>query len=215
MSAPRRLASILLLSTGLLLAAHPAAADVEQVVAGLREQRLFISPQSAVRPDAGAVLAAQDAAAVPTYVAVVTQTDVDAEELGVDGLLLQIVEQLAEPGAVVLLVTDGQEIQARDGGRSGADSSAVLERVLAARLDEPFTPANLTAAIVDFVEQVDQQARSAPAGRDTTLRTIGLTGLVVVAGLGGGGWLYGRAQRRLPDPSWPGASGREKGTMGS
>ncbi len=215
MSAPRRLASILLMSTGLLLAAHPAAADVEQVVAGLREQRLFISPQSAVRPDAGAVLAALDAAAVPTYVAVVTQTDVDAEELGVDGLLLQIVEQLAEPGAVVLLVTDGQELQARDGGRSGTDSSAVLERVLAARLDEPFTPANLTAAIVDFIEQVDQQARSAPAGRDTTLRTIGLTGLVVVAALGGGGWLYGRAQRRLPDPSWPGASGREKGTMGS
>lgn len=215
MSAPRRLASILLLSTGLLLAAHPAAADVEQVVAGLREQRLFISPQSAVRPDAGAVLAALDAAAVPTYVAVVTQTDVDAEELGVDGLLLQIVEQLAEPGAVVLLVTDGQELQARDGGRSGADSSAVLERVLAARLDQPFTPANLTAAIVDFVEQVDQQARSAPAGRDTTLRTIGLTGLVVVAALGGGGWLYGRAHRRLLDPSWPGASGREKGTMGS
>lgn len=214
MSAPRRLASILLLSTGLLLAAHPAAADAEQVVAGLREQRLFISPQSAVRPDAGAVLAALDAAAVPTYVAVVTQTDVDAEELGVDGLLLQIVEQLAEPGAVVLLVTDGQEFQARDGGRSGADSSAVLERVLAARLDQPFTPANLTAAIVDFVEQVDQQARSAPAGRDTTLRTIGLTGLVVVAALGGGGWLYGRAQLRLPDPNWPGASGREKGTMG-
>jgi hypothetical protein len=215
MSAPRRLASILLLSTGLLLAAHPAAADVEQVVAGLREQRLFISPQSAVRPDAGAVLAALDAAAVPTYVAVVTQTDVDAEELGVDGLLLQIVEQLAEPGAVVLLVTDGQELQARDGGRSGGDSSVVLERVLATRLDQPFTPANLTAAIVDFVEQVDQQARSAPAGRDTTLGTIGLTGLVVVVALGGGGWLYGRAQRRLPDPNWPGASGREKGTMGS
>ncbi|MBW3640365.1 MAG: hypothetical protein KY451_11030 [Actinobacteria bacterium] len=215
MSAPRRLASILLLSAGLLLAAHPAAADAEQVVANLREQRLFIAPESAVRPDAGAVLAALDAAAVPTYVAVVPQADVDAEELGVDGLLLQIVEQLAEPGAVVLLVTDGQELQARDGGRSGADPSAVLERVLASRLDQPFTPANLTAAVVDFVEQVDQQAQTAPAGRDTTLRTVGLTGLVVVAALGGGGWLYGRAQRRLPDPSWPGASGREEGTMGS
>jgi len=215
MSAARRLASILILPTGLLLAAHPAAADVEQVVAGLRDQRLYAAPDSAIQPDAGAVLAALDAAAVPTYVAVVPQADADAEELGVDGLLLQIVEQLAEPGAVVLLVTDGQELQARDGGLSGADPSAVLERVLASRLNEPFTPANLTAAVVDFVEQVDLQAQTAPAGRDTTLRTVGLTGLVVVAALGGGGWLYGRAQRRLPDPAWSGASGQEKGSMGS
>ncbi len=215
MSAARRLGWVVLLSTGLLLAAHPAAADVEQVVAGLRDQRLYVATDSAIRPDAGAVLAALDAAAVPTYVAVVPQSDADAEELGVDGLLLQIVEQLAEPGAVVLLVTDGQELQARDGGVSGADPSAVLERVLGARLNEPFTPATLTAAVVDFVGQVDQQAQSVPAGRDTTLRTVGLTGLVVVAALGGGGWLYGRAQRRLPDPGWTGASGQERGSMGS
>lgn len=192
----RRLAFLLLLlATALLAGALPAAASVEQLVDGLRADRLQVSPASTISPDRDAVLAALDEAAVPTYVVVVPQSDADAEELGIDGLLLRIVDRLAEPEAIVLLVTDGQELQAREGGSSGADPATALDRVLQERLDEPFTPATLTGAILEFVDRVSQQAE--PAAGGTTRRTVGLVGLVAVAALGGGGWLYLRGQRRV------------------
>lgn len=192
----RRIATLLLLlATALLAGALPAAASVEQLVDGLRADRLQVSPASTISPDRDAVLAALDEAAVPTYVVVVRQSDADAEELGIDGLLLRILDRLAEPEAVVLLVTDGQELQARDGGSAGADPAAALDQVLQERLDEPFTPATLTGAILEFVDRVSQEAK--PVAGGTTRRTVGLVGLVAVAALGGGGWLYVRGQRRL------------------
>ncbi|MGI8537816.1 MAG: hypothetical protein ACR2K2_15350 [Mycobacteriales bacterium] len=172
-----------------------SAASVEQVVDGLRVNRLYVAPASAISPDRDAVLAALDEAEVPTYVVVVPQSDADAEELGIDGLLLRIVDRFAEREAVVLLVTDGQELQARDGGRAGADPTVALDRVLQARLDEPFTAATLTGAILEFTDRMSQGA--GPVAGGTTRRTVGLVGLVSVAALGGGGWLYIRAQRRV------------------
>ncbi len=207
----RRIATLLLLlATALLTGAFPAAASVEQLVDGLRADRLQVAPASTISPDRDAVQAALDEAAVPTYVVVVPQSDADAEELGIDGLLLRIVDRLAEPEAVVLLVTDGQELQARDGGNAGADPAVALDQVLRERLDEPFTPATLTGAIVEFVDRVSQEAR--PVAGGTTRRTVGLVGLVAVAALGGGGWLYVRGQRRVlaSDPLTTHAHGEQE-----
>ena len=67
----RRTATLLLLSTtALLTGALPAAATVEQIVDGMRKDRLYVGASSAISPDREAVLAALDEAAVVTYVAV-------------------------------------------------------------------------------------------------------------------------------------------------
>lgn len=197
----RPLAPLLLLTAVTLLGAAPAAADVEQVVSGLRAERLYVAPTADISLDRDAVLGALEESAVPTYVAVVPQSEADAEELGIDGLLLRIVEGLEDPRAVVLVVTDGQELQAGEGGLSGVDPGSLLDQVLVARLDEPFTPATLTSAVLDFTERVNDDARSGPASSGPTRREVGLVGLVAVAALGGGGWLYVRGQRRVLAPT--------------
>lgn len=220
----RPLTVLLAVVAAVVLSAAPAAADVDEVLAGLREDPLFVSQESSVTLDQAAVREALEDLRVPTYVVVVPQSEVDSQELGIDGLTLRIVEGLADPEAVVVVVTDAQELQAADGGRAGVDASAVLDRVLADRLDEPFGPATLTSALVDFAAQVDEGAPVAtvpgePAG--STRRTIGLVGLVTVAALGGGGWLYLRAQRRVlasapltrddltpAEPGWQGVADR-------
>ena len=197
----RRLTVLVLLAVATLLgSAAPAAASVDEVLAGLRESRLHVSQESTVTPDQAVVRAALERTRVPVYAVVVPQEEADAQELGIDGLMLRVVEGLGDPEAVVVVVTDGQELQAGDGGRSGVDASAVLDAVLASRLDQPFGPATLTGALVDFAELVDAGGPAAPAAAEpqgSTRRTVGLVGLVAVAALGGGGWLYARGQRRL------------------
>ena len=193
----RRLALLLLvLGAALLGSASAAAAGVEEVVSGLREQPLYVDPASAVQPEAGVVLDALEDAAVPTYIVVVPQADAAAQELGIDGLLLRIVERLDRPDAVVLVVTDGEELQV-SGGIPGVDAVGVLDRVLRARLEQPFTSQTLTGALVDFTEQVSAEAPQEGLG---TRRTVGLAGLVAVAVLTAG-WLYVRARRRVLDPA--------------
>lgn len=193
----RRAALLLLvLGAALLSTAAPAAAGVDEVVRGLREQPLYVDPQSAVQPDAAVVLDALEEAAVPTYVVVVPQADAAADELGIDGLLLRIVERLDRPDAVVLVVTDGEELQV-SGGIPGVDAVAALDRVLTARLEQPFNSQTLTGALVEFTDQVSAQA---PQEGGVSRRTVGLTGLVVVAVLTAA-WLYVRAQRRVLDPA--------------
>ena len=188
------------LLAAVLLPAAPAAASVEEILASLAEDPLHVSQESSVTPDQAVVRAALEDARVPTYVVVVPQSQVDEQELGIDGLTLRVVEGLADPEAVVVIVTDGQELQAADGGRAGVDASAVLDQVLADRLDQPFGPATLTGALVDFAAIVDEGApvTAAPGEAPRSLRrTIGLVGLIAVAALGGGGWFYTRAQRRV------------------
>ncbi len=196
----RATAALLLLLTACLLGSGtPAQASVNEIVAGLGAEPLYVAPASAVRPAAGVVRAALDEAAVPVYIAVVPQAEADAEELGIDGLLLRITDQLARPDAVVLVVTDGQELQAGGGQSSGVRPVEALDRVLAARLEEPFTAQTLTGALVEFTQQVDAGAPLSTAERGLTRRTVGLAGLVAVAALAAG-WLYVRAQRRALSP---------------
>ncbi len=198
----RRLPALLLVLGAVLGGtAAAAAAEVDEVVRGLREQPLYVDPDSTVQPDAGVVLDALEEAAVPIYVVVVPQADAAAQELGIDGLVLRIVERLDRPDAVVLVVTDGEELQV-SGGIPGVDAVAALDRVLRARLEQPFTSQTLTGALVDFTEQVSADA---PRAGGVSRRTVGLTGLVAVAVLTAG-WLYVRAQRRVLDPApLPGA----------
>lgn len=221
----RRAAALLVLTAVVVGGALPVAAGVDEAVAGLRKQPLYVDPDSRVRPDIAVVLDALDDAAVPVFVAVVPQAAADAEQLGVDGVLLRIVERLARPEAVVLVVTDGEELQA-GGGAPGVDPVGALDRVLAARLEQPFTSQTLTGALVDFTREVSADVpEAAPGG--VSRRTVGLTGLVAVAVLTAG-WLYVRAQRRVLAPAaltasdsaedragWQGAREPDEGIVGS
>ncbi len=200
MALVRRLLLVLLgVLAALGVSALPAAATVDDVVAALHDDPLYVSADSSVTPDAAVVRTALEDVRVPTYVVVVPQADVDAQDLGTEGLLLEVLDRLGEPRAVVVVVSDGEELAAGDGGQAGVNASAVLDRVLAARLDQPFGPATLTAALVDVVQQVDagDGPRAAEQPQRSTRRTVGLVGLIAVAALGGGGWLYARAQRRV------------------
>lgn len=179
------------------------------MAAGLARQPLYVDPASAVQPDQGVVLDALDDARVPIFIAVVPQALAAAEPLGIDGLLLRLVERLERPDAVVLVVTDGEELQV-GGGSPGVDPVAALDRVLIARLEQPFTAQTLTGALVEFTERVSIEA---PQGSGVSRRTVGLTGLVAVAVLTAG-WLYARAQRRVLDPVPLTASARKEEAAG-
>lgn len=187
----------LLALVAVVLLAGPAVASPQsdEVLAGLRTDRLYVAPDSAITPDAAAVREALAGTGVPTYVAVLAQADVDSAELGIDGLMLEVVEGLADAEAVVYLVSDQGELQAGEGGASGVDAAGILDRVLDARLDKPFDGPNLTAALVDIAAQVDAQADPQQPG--STRRTVGLAGLVATVAIGGGGLLWSRSQRRL------------------
>lgn len=171
------------------------AAPVDEALRGLRQERLWVSPSSAIAPDRDVVLDALSRAPVPVHVAVVSQAEVEATELGIDGLMLQLVEGLADPKAVVLVVSDAGELQAGEGGAAGVDAAAALDRVLTARLDQPFGPETLTGAIVDLTRELEP--REVPVVEGSTRRTLGLVGLVAAVAIGGGGLLYARSQRRL------------------
>ena len=214
-------ALLLVLASALLGSATPAAAGVDEVAAGLARQPLYVDPASAVQPDQGVVLDALDDVRVPTFIAVVPQDMAAAEPLGIDGLLLRVVERLDRPDAVVLIVTDGEELQV-SGGNPGVDAVAALDRVLIARLEQPFTAATLTSALVEFTELVSAEA---PQGPGVSRRTVGLTGLVAVAVVTAA-WLYVRAQRRVLAPvaltaaagveeraGWQGARQPDQGTV--
>lgn len=178
-----------LLLSALLVVPPP----VEPVLDALREDPVYVSPDSTLTVDEERVREALRRTAVPTYVAVVPQAAVDGVELGIDGYVLQLVDGLEDPRAVVVVVTDGEELQAFEGGESGVDVEAVLDRVLQERIDEPFGPESMTGALVDVAALVDEQAPE----RRSTRRTVGVVGLLATVVLGGGGLLYARSQRRL------------------
>lgn len=192
----RLLAPLLLL--GLLLAPAAAAVDAGQVAERLAEDPLLVDPLSTVRVDEPAVRAALESVPVPTYVVVLPQAAVDTDENGIDGVLLQVVEAVDEPRAVVVVVTDGGELQAGDGGASGVDASALLDQIVQERSDEEFDGTALTGALLAFTDAV---ARGADEGAERGLegsgrRTVGVAGLVAVAVIGGG-LLWLRSQRRV------------------
>ncbi len=202
MSRARALVAVLLV---LLLAAPASAAppDLSTVASRLRQDPLYVDAASTVVPDAVAVRAALAGTPVPTYVAVLPQASADAEELGVGAVMLRVLEEVQDPTAVVLVVTDGEELQAGAGPRSGFDADAALDKVLTSRLDEPFGPRTLTGALVEFAELVRTQVRPAPVP-STSRRTVGLVGLAVTALLAGG-LVLGRRRRAAPDDAAGGA----------
>lgn len=180
-----------------LLLASPALA-VEGLLAGLRADPLYISEESLVAPDHDEVGAALAGSGVPTFVAVLPQERVDREQSGIDGVMLALLDGLDEPSAVVVVVSDQGQLQAGEGTASGLGVATMLDDVLAERINEPFSPETLTEALVDLVGRV---SAAAPASADTSARpaTLGAAVLVGLLALGGGGWLYLRAQRRLRD----------------
>ena len=192
----RLLAPLLLL--GLLLAPPALAVDAGRVAAQLADDPLLVDPRSAVRVDDAAVREALEGTPVPTYVVVLPQEEVDADENGIDGILLEVVEALDDPRAVVVVVSDGGELQAGEGGASGVDASALLDRIVQERSDQEFDGTALTGALLAFADAV---SRGADEGAERGLsgsgrRTVGVAGLVALA-VAAGGWLWLRSQRRV------------------
>lgn len=181
-----------------LIFASPALA-VEDVLDALRADPLFVSADSVVVPDSDRVAAAIADSAVPTFVAVLPQERVDLEQSGIDGVMLTLLDRLDEPSAVLVVVSDEGQLQAGEGAESSLGVSALLDQVLAERIDEPFGPDTLTDALVDLVEQVSEQAGPPVVEQSGRSATIGIAALVGLVAIGGGGALYLRGQRRLRD----------------
>ncbi|MBC7372652.1 MAG: hypothetical protein H7323_01500, partial [Frankiales bacterium] len=81
----------------------PASAGPDQILAALKVDPLYVAPASVLRPDEAAVRAALRRTAVPTYLAVVPHAEVDAGRLGIDGLMLELVDGLADRRTVALV----------------------------------------------------------------------------------------------------------------
>ncbi|MCW2679351.1 MAG: hypothetical protein JWM62_752 [Frankiales bacterium] len=192
----RWLLAVLLALTAL---AGPAAAlDTDGLAERLGDDPVLVDPRSGIRIDQDAVLEAVEAAPVPTYVLLLPQRDVDSDESGIDGVLLRVVEALDDPRAVVVVVTDAGELQAGEGGSSGVEASALLDRIVQARSEQAFNGTALTAALVEFAEGVasgsQEGAERGVSGVDR--QAVGVAGLIGVA-IVGGGVLWLRSQRKV------------------
>jgi hypothetical protein len=180
------------------LAGPAVALDTDALAERLTEDPVLVDPRSGIRIDEDAVLAAVEAAPVPTYVVLLPQRDVDGDESGIDGVLLRVVEALQDPRAVVVVVTDAGELQAGEGGSSGVEASALLDRIVQARSDQAFNGMALTGALVEFAQGVaggsDEGAERGVSGVDR--QAVGVAGLIGVA-IVGGGLLWLRTQRQV------------------
>lgn len=192
----RWLLAALLALLALAAPAHSSGTDV--LAERLREDPVLVDPRSGIRIDEAAVLAAVEAAPVPMYVLLLPQRDVDGDENGIDGVLLRVVEALRDPRAVVVVVTDAGELQAGEGGSSGVEASALLDRILLSRSEQAFDGTALTAALVEFAAAVaggsEEGAERGVGGVDR--QAIGAAGLIAVA-IVGGALLWFRSQRRV------------------
>ncbi len=180
------------------LAGPAIALDVDALAERLADDHVLVDPRSGIRIDEDAVAEAVERAPVPTYVVLLPQRDVDSDESGIDGVLLRVVEALEDPRAVVVVVTDAGELQAGEGGSSGVQASALLDRIVLARSAQTFDGVALTAALVEFADDVAGGSQEgAERGVDGVDRkAIGVAGLIGVAILGGG-VLWVRSQRQV------------------
>lgn len=194
----RRLLCALLVGASLLVPAGTTwAVDADAVAEQLAEDPVLVDPRAGIRIDADAVREAFTALPVPTYVLIVPQRDVDEDETGIDGVLLRLVESLRDPRAVVVVVTDAGELQAGEGGSSGVEASALLDRIVQARSEQAFSGAALTEALLEFADGVaGGSEEGAERGVDALDRqTVGVAGLVAV-GVVAAGMLFLRSQRQ-------------------
>jgi hypothetical protein len=194
----RALLAALLAAATLLLGGPAAAVDADAVAQQLAADPVLVDPRSAIRIDEDAVRDAFEELAVPTYLVIVPQRDVDDDESGIDGVLLRVVEALRDPRAVVVVVTDTGELQAGEGGASGVQASALLDRIVQARSEQTFNGEALTQALLEFAGGVardeDEGAERGVSGLDR--QTVGVAGLMAVAVVTGG-WLWFRSQRQV------------------
>ena len=195
----RRLLSVLLVGAALLvpLGGSAWAVDTDALAEQLAEDPVLVDPRAGIRIDEDAVREAFSALPVPTYVVIVPQRDVDEEETGIDGVLLRVVEALRDPRAVVVVVTDLGELQAGEGGSSGVQASALLDRIVQARSEQAFSGLALTEALLEFSDGVEGGSEEgAERGVDALdRRTVGVAGLVGVAVVAAG-MLFLRSQRQ-------------------
>lgn len=198
----RWLLPALLVLSALLAPAAAAVAqpvvDPDRVAGQLQQDPLLVDRRAGIDIDEPAVRAALRQLPVPTYVVVLPQDAVDADENGIDGVLLQLVEAVDDPRAVVVVVTGGGELQAGAGGASGVEASRLLDAIVAARSEQEFTGPALTGALLEFAQAVE---RTGQQGAERGLqrpgrRAVGLAGLVGVAVLAAG-LLWLRSQRRV------------------
>ena len=183
----------------LIALAGPAQAlDTDVLAERLGEDPVLVDPRSGIRIDEEAVLEAVERAPVPTYVVLLPQRDVDSDESGIDGVLLRVVEAMDDPRAVVVVVTDAGELQAGEGGSSGVEASALLDRIVQSRDDQAFNGVALTGALVEFAQGVaggsQEGAERGVSGVDR--QAVGVAGLIGVA-IVGGGLLWLRTQRQV------------------
>ena len=187
----------LLLALAVVLAAPAAAVEVEQLAQQLDKDPVLVHEDSEVVPDVDRLREELRETPVPTYVVVLPQGQVDEQESGIDGVLLRVVEALDDPRAVVVVVTDGGELQAGEGGASGVDASAELDRIVQERADQDFDEQALTEALVEFAQVVQREAGE--GGRrgitGSPRRAVGVAGVVAVVLLAAG-LLWARSQRR-------------------
>lgn len=181
-----------------LLAAPAHAVEADELADRLRDDPVQVDPRAGIRIDEDAVRQALERVAVPVYVVVLPQDQVDGTDSGIDGVLLRLVDALDDPRAVVVVVTDAGELQAGEGGASGVHASALLDRIVLSRGDQAFGGTALTGALLEFAAAVEggsaEGAERGVSGVDR--RTVGVAGLVAVAVLAGG-LLWLRTQRQL------------------
>lgn len=201
-----------LLAGSTLLTAPALALDVEDVADRLREDPVLVEPDSVVQIDEDAVRAAFQDLPVPTYVVVVPQSQVDAEDSGIDGALLRVVEALDDPRAVVVVVTDAGELQAGEGGASGVQASALLDGIVQSRSEQEFNGQTLTEALLAFAAAVERHGdEGAERGiRGSNREAVAVAGLVGIA-LVAGGLLWARTQRRVSRQLPPAGDGSDSG----
>jgi len=194
---------------GLLVLAAPAAAvDSGEVVEQLRNRPVYVEPGAPYSIDEARARAVVSNARTPVYVAVVTEATVNRSG-GPAGLVERIGRGTGSSSSSVLVITEraGTPVLRAGSGRearaAGVDASAAIDRVLrgsGGRFDE----AAATAAVVQFVGILDQQASTGPGraldGRGSDSGGGGgsgaLLGLLVVGGAGAGVLLLRRNNKR-------------------
>jgi hypothetical protein len=191
------------LALAVAVAAPAAAVEVDEIAQQLRSDPVLVHEDSTIEPDEDALRDALRGLPVPTYVVVLPQAAVDEEDSGIDGVLLRVVEAMDDPRAVVVVVTDGGELQAGEGGSSGVDASAELDSIVQARSDQEFDGQTLTSALLAFADRVEQEGEE--GGRrgitSSPRQAIGVAGLLAIVLLVGGLlWArsQGKARRQAP-----------------
>lgn len=192
----RRLLLLLIALASLLLNAGPAVAQtspgIDQAANGLRADRVYLDPAAAVPLVEADVRDAVAGSRVRVYVAAVPAAL--AAGAGGDAALVQAIgDRLADPNAVVLLLTDRPSFYAANGPDAprGVDAGAAVDHLSRGSFDGP----GVTTFVRQFVAAVNAQAASSGSGSGSHGTALVLIVLVFLVALGGGAAALVRARR--------------------